>query len=284
VPPPPPALVKAQPGLKKGDRFYQEVVVSRQSACRALGVDFRDAAQYAFVSSFEVEQAGEDGLRVVRQKVEAVRLDRAEPAGRARLNGLLQKTRGATFRITLGPGGEVLKLEGEKTPLAVSARAAVPGEMAFLLQSVMDLDGWKELAQLTFFRPPKKLPEGGRWSRKLTHGWGSLGSWAGQVTFRQAGKAGGLERFDYQLALKYVPPRGGGGGLPFAVSKADFRLQAGGGSIAFDPARGRVAAAEERFHVRGVLEARALGATSAVEVEEVQHFRVRVLDRLPTEK
>jgi hypothetical protein len=278
--PAPEVVRKPRPGLKKGDRIFQEVIVSRQSTCSVLGIDVRDQAVFALLSSLRVEEAAEDGPRVVRQKVESVRLDRADPALQGRLNALLQKTRGASFRLTLGAGGEVLKFEGDKVPFALAVGGASAGELSFLLQSTLDPDAWKEFAQLTFLRPPDPLPRGGQWTRKMAHQWGPLGSWAGQVAYRPTGKAGRLDRFDYMLGLTYSPP-GVGGGLPFQVSKADFRLLAGGGNIMFDVTRGRTVAAEERFHVRGVLAATALGATSTVALEEVQMFRLRILDELP---
>src|SRR5205085_2692974 len=73
--PPAPEGSPRPPALEKGDRFYQEVVVGRWSAFRTLGTDFRHQSQYAFLSRFEVEEATEDGPRLVRQKVEGVRLD-----------------------------------------------------------------------------------------------------------------------------------------------------------------------------------------------------------------
>src|SRR5262249_24519018 len=121
----------------------------------------------------------------------------------------------------------------------------------------------------------------GRWSREMAHDWGSLGRWTGQVTYRPAGKTAGQDRYDYALGLVYQPPAGGKGEQPFAVSKADFRLLGGRGSIRHGPAPERVTAAEERFHVRGALAATALGTTAVVGMEEVQLFRVRILDQLP---
>jgi hypothetical protein len=279
-----PEVVKRTPGLKKGDRFYQEVVFGRSSTFRVLGTDIGNQSQYAFLSSFKVEEATEEGPRVVTQKVEAVRLTRADPAQQVRLNALLQKTKGATFRITLGPAGEVVKFEGEQAPLALAQGGALTGELAFLLQSTLDLDGWKELAQLTFFRPPKERSKDGRWRRKMAHHWGPLGAWLGEVVYAPAGKVAALDRYDYPLGLTYLPPRGGGAGLPFQVARSEFRLLPSGGSIAFDAARGRVAAAEERFRVRGVLAVMALGVTSVVEMEESQQFQLRILDAKPPEK
>jgi hypothetical protein len=54
-----------------------------------------------------------------------------------------------------------------------------------------------------------------------------------------------------------------------------------GGGIAFDAARGRVAAFEERFHVRGAIAVSALGVTTAVTMDEAQVFLVRLLDANP---
>lgn len=284
TPRPLPEVVKRKPGLKKGDRFYQEVVFGRVSAFRVLGADIRNQSQYAFLSRFEVEEVTDDGPRTVTQKVEAVRLTRADADQQARLNALLQKTKGATFRITLGPGGEVVKFEGEQTPLALARGGALTGELTFLMQSTLDLDGWKELAQLTFFRPPQERGKDGLWRRKLVHNWGPLGAWTGEVACAAAGKVGALDRYDYRHFLTYAPPKGGRGMLPFEVSRADFRLLPSGGSIAFDATRGRVAAAEERFRVRGLLAASALGVTSTIEMEETQHFRLRILDRKPTDE
>jgi hypothetical protein len=62
--------------------------------------------------------------------------------------------------------------------------------------------------------------------------------------------------------MTYAPPKAGQPGMPVQVDKADFRLQNAGGTVAFDPARGRVAA-EEQFHVRGTLPSPAWGRLPA---------------------
>jgi hypothetical protein len=269
-------------GWQEGDRFFQEVAVGRVSAYRVLDNDLKQDTQYAFVSSFTLGKRSADGSREVRLKVEAVRLASADPALQDRLNTLLQKTRGATFTMTLDPKEGVTRFAGDKEALQVFTGADALGNQTFLLWSFLDQDGWKELAQLTFFRPERPSPGSGTWSRKLAHSWGPLGSWAGQAEYAPAGKKAGLERYLYRLELAYQAP-GKGGGLPFAVGKADFRVQGAGGSIAFDPLRRRVAAAEERFHVRGLLAVTALGSTVPVEMEEVQVFQLRVADRNPWE-
>jgi hypothetical protein len=268
---------------REGDQFYQEVVVGRVSGYHVLDNDLRQNVQYAFVSRFTVGKRVPAGGLAVRQKVAAVRLANADPALQARLNTLLQGTRGATFTMTLDPREGVTGFKGDKEAVRVFAGADALGNPSFLLWSFLDQDGWKELAQVTFFQPEGPPRAGAKWSRKVLHSWGPLGSWAGQATYAYAAHKAGLDRYQYRLDLAYRPPRKGDDTLPFQVGKADFRVPAAGGTIAYDAGRRRVAAAEERFHVRGVLAVSVLDLTAPVEMEEVQVFQVRILDRNPWE-
>jgi hypothetical protein len=285
VPPFPVAVAPAKPeaGLKEGDEFWQEVVISRMSRYRTLLGDMGQDTQYLLVSRFRVTKKEADGSLRVQQKVEGVRLNNADPALQAQLNALLQKTRGATFELTLNPRREVVGFKGGQEALKVFTGGNPLGGQTFLLWSFLDLDGWKELAEVSFFRPRQPVRKGEKWTRPMTHSWGPLGHWAGQEVFLHTGRQGPVERYDYVLDLGYKPPAGGGG-LPFQVGKADFRLQTARGSIGFDPERGRVALAEERFAVRGVLSVSALGVDTAVEMDETQLFQLRLHDRNPLEK
>jgi hypothetical protein len=280
-----PLLVRPrEPGPQEGDEFFQEVVISRASRYSVLGADVGQNVQYALVSRFTVTKKEPDGTLKVRQKVEAVRLAEADKALQGRLDDLLQKTKGATFRLTLNPRREVTAFEGPKEPLKIFEGANALGGPTFLLWSFLDQDGWKELAEVSFFRPRQPPRKGDRWARPTAHSWGPLGSWQGQVGFVHLGKQAGLERYDYLLDLQYRPPAAGASALPFQITRADFQVQTARGAIAFDPGRGRVTAAEERFGVRGILGVSALGLEGVVEMDEVQLFQLRRHDRNPLEK
>ncbi len=291
VPEPPPPKKKAPeaepapkpaPGdFQVGDTFYQEVVVGRASSYNSLAGNFQQNTRYAIVSRFEVLKKNADGSLVARQKVEGVRLANTDRALQAQLNALLQKTKGATFTVELDAKRKVVRFAGPREAIDVFAGGNPLGGQSFLLWSFLDPDAWKELAQLSFFRPQKPLKKGETWSVPMTHSWGPLGSWTGKSVFVHAGKQAALERFQYALQLAHRPPAGGGGGLPFAVGKSEFRIQTAGGTIAYDARKGRVATFEERFHVRGQVGVAALGVTTAIAMDEVQVFQVRILDRDP---
>jgi hypothetical protein len=205
-----PTVKPRGPGLQEGDEFYQEVVVSRVSHYRVAGVDLGQNVQYTLVSRFTVTKKEADGTLKVRQKVEAVRLTEAERGLQAQLNELLQKTRGATFRLTLNPRREVVVFEGDKEALKVFTGVNPLGGTTFLLWSFLDQDGWKELAEVSLFQPRQPSRNGDRWTRPIRHSWGPLGYWQGQVAYLHLGTQHGLGRYDYLLDLAYRPPAAGG--------------------------------------------------------------------------
>jgi hypothetical protein len=271
---------KGVPELQAKDDFFQHLVISRVSHYRILDLDMDQNVQYVFVSRFHVKKQNDDGSRVVEQKVEGVRLSNADPALQDRLNELLQKTKGATFTMTLNPRREVTKFEGGQEAIKIFTSTNPLGGPSFLLWSFLDQDGWKEMAQLSFFQPPSSVRRGERWDRPMTHSWGPLGAWSGKTHFQSTGKQAGLDRFDYALELAFKPPSKGGG-LPFEISKSQFQIETARGVIAYQPGRKRVTAAEERFHVHGLLTVSFLGAESAVQMDEMQLFQLRILDKNP---
>lgn len=278
----PPAPKKSVSELPAKDDFFQHLVISRVSRYRILDLDMGQNVQYAFVSRFHVKKKNDDGGMVVEQKVESARLSNADAALQERLNELLQKTKGATFTMTLDGRREVTRFEGGQEAIKVFTDANPLGGQRFLLWSFLDRDGWKELAQLSFFQPPSSVRRGERWDRSMTHSWGPLGNWSGKIYFQSTGKQAGLDRFDYLLHLVYKPPSKGGG-LPFEIGKSQFQIETARGAIAYQPSRKRVAAAEERFHVRGLLTLSFLGVESTVQMDEMQLFQLRILDKNPLE-
>ncbi len=289
--PPPPApspdppagqgRLEAEPAgthrFRVGERFEQEVVVSRRSAYRTLGAEFATAAEYAFVSRVTVEAVRRDGGLTARQTIEDARLIACDPTLREALADALQKARGAVFTLTVGPDGVVTDLKGPDDPIRVLPGAGANGGRTLRVWSLLDADGWKELAGLTFFRCDPPPRPGRTWTRGLAHSWGPLGDWTGRTTFVARGAKDGRERIEYAHALSYRPPGPGrGGDLPFKIVRAEFGAPTAGGILLYDAARERVTAADEAFHVRGALAVSVGGSDAAVEVDESQAFRLRV--------
>jgi len=272
VPVPPPGRYTV------GEVIEQEVVVTRRSLFRVLGGEVGQAARYGFVSRLKVAAVRDDGGLTVTQTIEDVRLLDSDPAGREELEAALRQAREATFEVAVGPDGGVTGVTAPKDPVRVVRGKNAAGQ-TLRAWSLLDADGWKELAGLTFFQPDRPLRAGATWTRPISHDWGPLGAWAGQTTYVAAGPRAGRERIDYRHTLAHRPPRGNdGGGLPVKVLRTTFETPGAGGTILYDPTRGRATAAEEVFRVRGAVTVSLDGAEAAAELEEVQGFELRVTD------
>jgi hypothetical protein len=265
---------------KAGDAFVQEVVVTRRSAYRILGADLGQNVQYAFVSRLTIDQVTDDGGLVVRQKVHEARFGDGDPAMQELLKDALKNTKDSTFEMTLDAAGKVTQFKGAKEPVKVFGNNNPLEGRTFLLWSFLDEDAWRELAQVTFFRPDGPLRAGEKWMKGFHHSWGPLGSWTGQTTYIAAGNKAGRERITYSHDMVYQPPRGAGD-LPFQVKKAEFKPLAAGGTILFDSGKRRVAAAEETFRVRGAVLIGVGDLEAPVEMDETQLFRLRITEAAP---
>ncbi|MGO8753431.1 MAG: hypothetical protein ACLQNE_46435 [Thermoguttaceae bacterium] len=267
-----------QPTGSSGKLLYQELVVAQKSVCGVQGIDSRSDLRYSVLSSLALHDRNNGGLDV-EQKVEAAKLLQADAATQSLFSGLLQKLTGTTFTIGFNSEREITRFEGAKD--RVQAAGGPEVGQAILLASLIDRDGWKELARYSFFQPHKPLPAGTRWERSMTHSWGFLGSWMGQVSFRYAGQQDDLQRFPYAFHLAYVPPKADARNELLPVSGASFKHGEAGGTIYFDPGKQRVSRVEERFCVKGQMSIEVLGQNLPVELDEAQTFQVRLLERDP---
>jgi hypothetical protein len=265
--------------LKPADRLYQEVLVSQKSTYRIQGIDVGTNVQYAVLSLFDVGKPKEDGLTEVTQTVEAARLIQADQLTESLLAGAIQKMPGTVYKLTLNTKMEIVRFEGQDSPLKVLGDPFGGG--AFAMASLIDRDGWRELDQLTFFQPDRAIVLNERWQKPMTHAWGALGSWNGQVAYAYLGKQGQYHRVAYGMNLVHAPNRQPSGGLPFQLTSASFKHQEAGGMIWFDAEKGRVVGAEERFNVRGQIGVAAGGQNAPIDVAEDQAFRVIVHERNP---
>ncbi len=266
----------------ESEKLYQEVHVTQRSRVSIQGLDFDGDLQYRVLSSLTVDRRNADSSLSVTQKVEQAEVIKADPLTQSIVGELLGKLVGTTFQIAVGPDGRVVDFQGAKGRVRAAAGNNPLGGQSFLMASIIDPDGWREIAELTFFRPLLPSEGGQTWDRAIKHSWGPLGSWNGKVVYARTGQDGALEQFRYTFKLAYQAPKSGASELPFQIARADFKHQEAGGTIAFDTAKGRVVQAEEHFPVKGNLTIGLLGQESPVDLDETQDFRIRILDQRPS--
>lgn len=263
--------------LKPADTFLQELVVTQKPTFKVQGIAVASLLQYQVVSRFTVQKANADGSLVVVQKVEGARLLQADDLTRSTIAAAVARLPGTTHTLHLSPTMDVTKLEGGAGGPQVG-NFKFNGGAGMQMAALLDRDGWKELAQVTFFQMDQPLKVNDRWSKPMTHNWGSLGSWHGKIHYGYVGQQANLHKVAYGLQLAYQAPRAGSiGGLK--INGAVFQPQQAEGVILFDAANGRVVEAQERFRVRGVINTSLLGQNTPLEIDEDQHFLIRIHDK-----
>jgi hypothetical protein len=281
-----PALAEdPAPRFKVGDTFTQDVVVSRKSAFGVVGLNVEKWAQYSFSSALEITKVNADGSLEAAQTIKTAKLIDADVDMRTSLPAALAKTVGTKFELKVSPNGTVTEIKGLKDAVQIRTGSDEAVGSSLRMWSVLDADAWKELGGLTFFLPERPLqpsltdPASGPWTRDIVHDWGALGSWQGKTTYTAAKKLDklGRARIDYGHKLAYKAPAAGTDrDLPLKIIKSDFKIVGAGGAIIFNPTAQKVASAEEAFQVRGTVVASLGGIETAIELQELQTFRLAI--------
>lgn len=269
--------------LERGQTIFQVVAVQQNSNFNVQGIQQATNLQYRVLSKFDVLSREANGTRKLRQTILGVTLDQADPLVRTTIGPAANAMKGRVFEIDLAANMDVTRFSGQNAAPQVSPVAGL-GQQAFMMASLIDTDGWKELAQVTFFQPTVAVSKQPTWQRDMRHDWGALGHWAGKTHFKFEGPMGDLMNFSYQHQMAYSPPNanaGGVNGLPLKISGAQMQPQKAAGTIAFDNKLGRVTKASEQFHVQGVLNATLLGQNVQIGLVERQGFTITVTDTNP---
>ena len=263
--------------------LYQEMDVARNPKFIVQGLPFDQELHYRVLSEFRIGKLQENGFRSVEQTVIDAKLVSADPLSRTAMGEAVTNLKGQTFTFKLNQLQEVEDFAAgkeEKKSVKIKNPFDVLNTEGFRVTSVIDQDGWKELAQLTFFVPRDQQKT---WVGQMRHDWDALGSWEGETTYKVGAEQKNILSVNYAHVMKYTPPKagGGGGGLPFEIGSANFTPRTAGGLIQYDLKAGRVATIQENFQVTGELDADVLGQKAKIQVEEQQVFTLRLLDQNP---
>jgi hypothetical protein len=262
--------------------LYQEIDVQRAPKFSLLGSMTAQDLHYQMLSDLRVSAADDKGLRKIDQYVRDTKLLKADELSRGMFEQSLKDLVGWQFTFQVNRRGDILEWKGGPPAGRKAARVERGAELGFMVTSVMDEDGWKEMAQLSFFVPEEQTAGSQTWVRKMTHDFGPLGSWEGETHYTPKEASNPLQ-IDYVHRMTYKPPAKGIGGLPFTITEANFKPEIAAGTFHYDKQAGRVIQVQERFLVKGALSTELLGTAAAVEMEEDQLITVRMLEKNPWE-
>jgi hypothetical protein len=274
---PAPAATASQPEI-----LYQEIDIRRAPKFSILGSVTVQDLEYQMLSELKATPPDAAGSRTVEQYVLETKLLKADELSRPMFAQSLAALRGWHFTYKLIKGGEIAEWKSTPPDGRRTVKVEPPGGAGFLMTSVMDEDGWKEMAKLSF-QMPDTTSGSEPWVRQMSHDFGALGSWYGETRFVRKGTSEGLLQVDYTHDMKYTPPEKGKAvaDSPLVITAADFKAEVAGGSYFYNAQANRVERLQERFLVRGAIQTELLGQTVEVEVEEDQMITVRIADTNP---
>lgn len=264
-------------------KLYQELVVDRNPSFSMEGLsEFKQEFKFRAVSEILIKPADKEGFRKVVQKIVDAKLLSADSISKKSLEESVKKLPGKVFTYTLDRRQKLIDFKGEADKPKtldlkdLTAISGFTGEGMMML-SVMDLDGWREMAQLTFVLPDDKKK---KWTDQMVHDWGDLGKWTGATNFEKKSKTNGLERIDYAHQMTYIP-NFGKSKLPFKIDFMKFSSNEAGGRLFFDDKKKRIQSLIERFKVTGKLSASLLGSSVKMTMSETQTFNLSLHDQRP---
>lgn len=236
--------------------------------------------RYQILSRITTRAPNEEGLFTCDQEVLETRLVKADDLSRGMFQESLAALKGWQFSYQLNSRRVITEWKSGPPDGRKVAAVEPKGAAGFLATSVMDEDGWKELAQLTFF-VPRSESGSQSWKQPMMHNFGPLGSWYGETTFTPQATRKGVQQIGFVHRMEYRPPEKGAGELPFTIEKAMLKPEKSGGTIEFDTQANRVLSAQEAFLVRGALSVAVLGQSAEVEVQEQQVISLRLHEQNP---
>lgn len=264
-------------------KLYQELIVDRNPTFSMAGLkEFKQEFKFRAVSEILVKPSDKDGFRKVIQKIVDAKLLSADSISKKSLEESVKKLPGKTFTYTLDRRQKLFDFKGEvdkpKT-LDIKDLTSISGFTGegMMMSSVMDLDGWREMAQLTFLLPEDKKK---KWTDQMGHDWGDLGKWTGETRFEKKSKSNGLQRIDYAHYMTYVP-NFGKTKLPFKIDSMKFNSSEAGGRLFFDEKNKRIQSLTERFNVTGELSTSLLGSSINMTMSETQTFKLSLHEQNP---
>lgn len=281
----PPVQVSASPAVvpapvETRQVLFQLLEILRTPQFQVSGLIHAQRLHYRILSRLEVSP-GEAGRRRVVQWVEQTWLVDADDLSRESLAAALARLRSRQYTYQVSAHGDVTDMKGPRDAAEVSPIAALGGS-GFTMTSVIDLDGWREVAEWTFLRPEDGGLQRGSWTRQMIHDWGALGSWSGITEFQKLRGSSGMEKIGFRRQLTYSPPvPGETRASPLSVSGARFMATQADGELEWSTREDRVVVARERFEVTGGVTAEVLGQSVEMQMAERQLIEVRVSRERP---
>jgi len=261
----------------QGDKFYLENVTTIKQTITVMGQNIPMDSVNTTVSSFKVLKVAPDEV-VLEQKIETVKVKAGQ--GAAPQAQVAEKMAGSVFTVTLNGKGEVVKILGFDD--LIKKLSENNEEVGKLLKSILTEDTMKQGLQEAFsFVPGKPVNPGDTWKRQMRLSMGPMGTFIVDLDYTFQGKGKEGEEIALKGVYSYEAPKAGAGGLPFKVTKGEFKTDEAKGLLIFDAVAGRLVRNEFKAKLNGTMTIAVGDQNAQMDLKQETDTKIRVLKEMP---
>jgi hypothetical protein len=277
------AQVQLQWKWTEGEKFFLETKGTTKQTMKVMGNPIEQQFDTTTVDSYKVIKKTPDQI-ILEKRIESMQVKATGP-GADLADQSAQKAIGAVFTLTLDPRtNTITRVEGvsEFVKKAFSDNAALQQTMAATLNE--DSVRAEQQNILTGYLSDKPVQKGDKWPRQSKIPLGPIGNFTSQGEFTYQGKSTlqnrELDKVAAVWTLTYAPPKAKGG-LPFEITKGDFKTANATGTYYFDSRLGKLAFIDRKYNMKGAITMSAMGREVEMEIDMDQTSTVRLLDKAP---
>jgi hypothetical protein len=262
--------------LKPGDVFYSKNVTSMDMKIGVMGQEIDQKQDINAVMRYKVKSAEGTGL-VLELTYMDMQMKMAGPAAGA-ADQATKAIKGATITATLNDKMEITKIDGQKK-LVDDLAAGDPTAKA-MLQSIISEDAVKQMFSSLFaIAPGKAVKVGETWTNTDTMDAGGIGKITAESKHKLAKVSGDTATIDTTADMKFKA--GTGEGLPFKITKADFKIEKFAGTSQFDVKAGRLKESKSEMSMNGTMTIGVMGQEIDATLSQKVKMTATVTDKNP---
>jgi len=273
--------------FKEGAKFYVEKVETIKLSAELINKLVSNDSEITTVIGFRPVKV--DGATVTLEQT----FEGGKVKGDSESNAAVQKTldrlKGASVLVTIGPDGRVLKIEGYDE--AIKKLSGGAEENAASLKALFNKSTITASATEIFgFLPGKVVNAGDKWTKPIKFPIGPFGSLRGEYEFTLKGKEKGSkegqgeeQEIAVTTTLGFDLPSGGTIGDDLKLARGEFQSEKASGSYWFSTATGRLVRSKIAFNIKGTLTIEKKGNGVSANIELKTNSKSRVLDKNPLE-
>lgn len=238
--------------FNEGEKFWVDTQTRVEQAERTNTQSGANIVLVRTITSYLVKKVTEANYVELEAKIESSRYQNNQTLDSEKMSALYGRLQGATFKITLSPQREVLKLEGYAEWLNQLGAIVPQAEIDRIRILIPEADLRNAVSEGFSFLPDKPVSLNGQWKKKTEMNLAPAGMLTCMINYAYKGADNkGREKIliDCKEQGKFTPSPG----MASVGSQTEFIMEQRTGTIYFNNKIGKLDNAEQTYQTRGTI-------------------------------